>query len=449
MTATRPRLPLHVLVVAMVLWTVSAALSPSPAGAVEVQRVTGGGVEAWLVEDTLAPIVTMHIAFRGGAATDPADRAGRAAMAAALLTEGAGELDSAAFQRRLQELAIRVNVGADLNLFSVTLRTLTRNQDAAFALLRSMLTSPRFDADAIERVRQQFLARLRQNAEEPDVLASEALMAALFPDHPYGRPISGTLDGITAITAEDLRAFVRERIARDGMIIGVVGDISPEALADVLAATFGELPETGTPLGVADVAPVESDALTLIAKAVPQSVVVFAQPGLKRADPDWYAALVANHILGGGSFTSRLYREVRERRGLAYGVSSSLMPLHHAALLRGGAGTANERVGETVRVIRQEWAGLAAAGVSDAEVADAKTFLTGSFALRFVSSPQIARMLVGMQIHDLGLDYFDRYAALIDGVTSDDVNRVVRRLIRPEALHIVVAGQPEGLTPTN
>lgn len=433
---------LRFLVVAVVLWT-------APAGAVEVQRVTGGGVEAWLVEDKLTPIVTVHIAFRGGAATDPQGKAGRAAMAAALLTEGAGDLDSAAFQTRLEELAIRVNADADMDLFSVSLRTLTRHQDAAFALLRSMLTAPRFDADAMERVRQQFLASLRQRAEDPSSQADEALLAALFPDHPYGRPIDGTTDSIAAITADDLRAFVRERIARDGMIVGVVGDIAPAALAEVLATTFGALPEAAAPIDVADVTPVATDSLTLIEQAVPQSVVVFAQPGLKRLDPDWYAALVANHILGGGSFTSRLYQEVRERRGLAYGVSSRLMPMHHSALLRGGAGTANERVGETVQVIRDQWAGLAEAGVSEAEVADAKTFLTGSFALRFISSPQIAQMLVGMQLYDLGPDYFDRYAQLIDGITTDDVNRVVRRLIRPDALSIVVAGKPVGLLPSN
>ena len=430
------------LAVALALWAL-------PAGAVEVQRVTGGGVEAWLVEEHRTPIVTVSVAFRGGAATDPEGRGGRAAMTMALLTEGAGALDAQAFQKRLQELAIRLDADAGMDLVSITMRTLTKNRDEAFRLLRNVLTEPRFDEEAVERVRSEILASLRQRAEDPDVQAREALYAELFPDHPYGRPVDGTIESIARITTDDLRTFAGNRLARDNVVIGVVGDITSAELSEALATMFGDLPETAAPIRVADVRPKASDALTVIEQDVPQSAVTFAQPGLQRDDPDWYAALVLNHVLGGGSFTSRLYQEVREERGLAYGVGSRLVALHHAGLLSGGAGTANERVAETVRIIREEWAKIADGGVTEEEVADSKTYLVGSFALRFTSSPRIARMLVGMQLHDLGRDYFDRYDSLIAAVSTEDVNRLARDLIRPDTLHIVVAGKPQDLSPTN
>ncbi len=427
---------------------VAVAFAPA-AGAVDVQRVTADGIEAWLVEDHTNPIIAVGIAFRGGAALDPSGKEGLARMASALLDEGAGDLDSQAFQRRLEDLSIRLRFNAGLDTFGGGLRTLTENRDAAFDLLRLALTRPRFDAEPVARIRSQIESGIRQSAEDPGSVANERLFAALFPDHAYGRPVEGTLESIAAITADDLRGFVDRRLARDNLVIGVVGDITPEQLARLLQGTFGDLPATAAPAGVTDAAPATDGGTIVVEKPARQSAIVFAQRGLKRDDPDFYAATVLNHILGGGSFTSRLYDQVREKRGLAYSVHTSLAPLDHAAMIVGGAGTANERAAETVSVIREQWRLVAEGGVTADELADTKTYLTGSFPLRFTSSGRIARILVAMRLEELGIDYLDRRNGLIEAVTLDDVNRLAATLLDPDTLTFVVAGQPEGIAATD
>jgi zinc protease len=338
---------------------------------------------------------------------------------------------------------MRFDVGRDA--FQGTLRTLTKNRDRAFELLALALAEARFDADAIERMRNQILVGLERDAEDPDTVAQWTLMPLVFPDHSYGRRVSGTPDGVRAITRDDLQGFVARRFARDNLVIGIVGDITPDELKPLLDKTFGPLPARAQPWRLAEARPMAGGEIRVVKMAVPQSAILFTQPGVKRSDPDFYAAFVLNHILGGGGFTSRLYEQVREKRGLAYSVYSSLYPLDHAALIFGGAGTANARVAETVRVVRAEWDRLAQDGVTTDELEAAKTYLTGSFPLRFTSSRRIAGMLVGMQLDDLGIDYFDRRNDYVEAVTITDVNRLARRLLSADALTIVVVGEPDGL----
>lgn len=424
-------------------------LAVPAAHAVEVQRVTGGGVEAWLVEDHTNPIVNVRLAFRGGAALDPAEKGGLAEMVAALLDEGAGQFDSTAFHERLEDLAITLRFNADLDALRGQVETLSEHRDTAFALLRQALIEPRFDAEPIARVRSQLQARARAALEDPNTVASQAFMAMAFPDHPYGRPSGGTADSLAAITVEDLRAFVPARLTKDRLVIGVVGDITPAQLATVLDRTFADLPATGDAAAVADVAPNTTGQTRVVPTGSPQSAIVFGQPGLARDDPDFYAATVLAHIVGSGPFTSRLYQEVREKRGLVYTVYARLAPLDHAALVLGSAGTVNERAGETLAVIRDVWRDVAQGGVGEADLTNAKTYLTGSFPLRFTASGQIAGILVSMQLENLGIDYLDRRNALIEAVTLADVNRLARDLLAPERLSFVVAGAPTGVDASN
>lgn len=427
-----------------------AVLASTGARAVTVERVVSpGGIEAWLVPDHTNPIISVRFAFRGGAALDPAGKEGLANMASALLDEGAGELDSKAFQGKLEDLAITLRFDAGRDTFGGRLKTLVENADTAFQLLALALTRPRFDPEPVARIRSQIVSGLKQDSENPDAIAGKTLMRTLFPDHPYGRPTEGTPESVAGIEAADLRAFVAERLARDNLYIGVVGDITPDALAPVLDEVFGGLRAKARSWAVPDVAPRGLGRVVVVDKAVPQSVIVFADKGIKRKHPDFYAAYVVNHVLGGGGFTSRLYGTIRERRGLAYSVYSSLHPMDHAALILGGAGTANERVAETLELLRREWARMAATGMTEAELRDAKTYLTGSFPLRFTSSGRIAGMLVGIQMDDLGIDYFDRRNALIEAVTLADVTRVAKTLLRPDRLTVVVVGRPDGVKGTN
>lgn len=422
-----------------------AFLAAPPAAAIEVQQVKSpGGIAAWLVQDKLNPIVALRFAFRGGAALDPEGREGLARMAAALLDEGAGDMDAKAFRAALEDRSISLSFDASFDEFSGSLQALTEHRDKAAELLALALTRPRFDADALARVRSQTLARLRRDAESPETVAQVRLFAEMYPGHPYGRRTRGTLDSIPRIGADDLREFVGRRLARDTLVVGAAGDISAADLGRMLDRVFGALPASTAIAPVPEVAP-KIDSRTLVSRLkVPQSAIVFAAPGIKRDDPDYYAASVLNYILGGSGFTSRLYEEVREKRGLAYSAGTSLFPLRRSALVMGSAATANARVKETLDVVRAEWRRMAEGGARAEEIADAKTYLTGSFPLRLTTLGGIAGMLLGMQIENLGPDYIDRHKSLIEAVDAESVARVGRRLLDPNRLLMVVAGEPEG-----
>ncbi|MEK9752444.1 MAG: pitrilysin family protein [Rhodospirillaceae bacterium] len=431
---------------ALFLLAVVVGLVPTSAGAVQVERVLSpGGLVAWLVRDSTNPIINLRFAFRGGAALDPVGKEGLASFVAGLLDEGAGEFDSKTFRQVLEDKAMRLGFDASKDSFGGYLRTLTRNRDEAFRLLKLSLTQPRFDDEPVSRVRAQTLVGIKQEAEDPHGVANRTLMQSLFPNHPYGRSSEGTEKSVEAITVADMKAFVARRLARDNLVIGAVGDITPEMLGKLVDDTFGTLPAKAAPWAVPEVTPAFTGKTIVVDKNVPQSAIMFADAGLKRDDPDFYAAYVLNHIFGSGGFTSRLYSEVREKRGLAYSVGTGLYPYDAAALTVGSVGTANARVGETLKVIADEWRRMAESGVTDKELTDAKTYQTGAFPLRFSSSGRIARMLVGMQLDNLGIDYLDKRNKLIEAVTKADIARLAKKLLDPKRLTVVVVGRPEGV----
>jgi zinc protease len=417
----------------------------APARATAARKVISkGGIEAWLVEDHFNPLIAMRFAFEGGTAQDSARKPGVAYLVSGLLDEGAGPYDSAAFHEKIEDLAIDLQFDAERDYFSGSLKTLTKNSKEAFDLLSLSVQKPRLDAEAISRVGAQILAGLRREAKEPNAIAREAFAAAGFPAHPYGLPLKGTLDTLPSISRDDLDAYRRKVLARDRLRIAVVGDIDAARLATTLDQVFGDLPEHAELADVADIV-MAGGARRVIDLPVPQSVIVFGLPGLARKDRDFIPGVVMNHILGGGSFTSRLWTQVREKRGLAYSVHSSLAPLRHSSMLAGATSTKNERAGESVSVIETQIQDLAAEGVTADELDKAKKYLIGSYALRFDTSTKIVRELLQAQVDDLGMDYFERRNAEIAAVEAADIERVANRLLDTARMLVVVVGQPVGL----
>ena len=412
-------------------------------GIVEVK--SPGGVTAWLIEDHSLPLIALQFSFDGGAALDPPGQEGRASLVMDLLDEGAGELDSHAFKNRLEDLSIRLGFEASYDSVGGAMRTLSANADAAFDLLRLALTSPRFDPAAIERVKTEVATDLRQDAEAPKVIANQLWWRTAFPDHPYGRRSAGSPQSIGKLGAADLRRFVDERFGRDKLTIGVVGDITPERLRALLDRTFGSLPVQAAKAVVADTAAFAEGALLVVNMPIPQSVVAFGERGIKRDDPDWYVALVMNEILAGSGLTSRLTAEIREKRGLAYGVGAGLSPLRHAGILYGSVATRNDRVGDVLEILRSEWRRFRDDGPTPAELEAARTYLIGSFPLGLDTTSRLAALLVSLQVEGLGMDYVERRAAALAAVTIDDVRRVAKRLLDPDRLRIVIVGAPQGL----
>jgi zinc protease len=413
--------------------------------ATRIERVVSpGGIEAWLVREPAVPLIALEFAVTGGSTQDAPGKAGTANLVSGLLDEGAGDLDSAAFQDRLEAKAIELRFSAGRDHLSGSLKTLAENRDEAFGLLALALNKPRFDAEPVERVRQQVLAGIRRKSTNPNSLASEAWWAAAFPGHVYGRPVEGTAETVAAIGPDDLRAFVGRVLTRDTLKIAVVGDIDAATLAPLLDKVFGPLPAKGQRLAVAEAAPQGLGQRLVIDVDVPQTVLTFGWPGLKRSDPDFVPAYVLNHILGGGTFSSRFYREVREKRGLAYSVYSYLMPLDHAGLMIGGVSTRNDRAAESLSVIEAEIARLAKEGPSADELDKAKKYLIGAYALRFDTSGKIAGQLLQIQLDDLGIDYIHRRNGLVAAVTIEDVRRVAARLLNDKLL-VTAAGRPVGI----
>ncbi len=435
--------------VASVLLLILVAL-PWPAAAVEVQRVVSpGGIEAWLVEDHNVPVLAVSFAFRdAGAAYDPEARRGLANMVSGLLDEGAGDLDSQSFQKRLADLSISLGFNAGRDDFTGSLATLTENREEAVRLLALALTEPRFDPEPVARVRDQILIALARRSVDPSSLAYRTWFRLMFGAHPYGRPTDGETETVAAIQSEDLHRFVAERFARDNLIVGVAGDVTAAELAVLLDRAFGGLPPAPTPRRLPEVERLGTGELVVVERPVPQSIAVFGHGGLRREDPDWYAALILNYVLGGGGFSSRLTEEVREKRGLAYGVSTSLYPLDRGGLVLGQVATQNDRVAQSIEIIRAEWRRFAEDGPTPEEVAAAKAYLIGSFPISLDSTRRIAATLVSIQENALGIDYLDRRKALIEGVTPEDLKRVAGRLFRAEDLTFVVVGSPTELRPT-
>ena len=431
---------------AALLVPIATLPSPRALAAPEILEVESDkGVRAWLVNESSIPIISVQIAFRGGSITDPAGKEGLANMVAGLLDEGAGNLDSTAFQERLQELAIGFSARANKDTFRLSIRTLAEHRDEAFRMLGMALSTPRYDPRPVERIRQQLRVVLTRDAEDPDRIASHAWFAKAFPDHKYGRPNRGTLESITAITRDDLAAFSRNRFARDNAVIGVVGDVTPKELQRLLDIGFGDLAETARPVEMTEAMPSAKGSVTVIRKPIPQSVVMFGLPGIKRDDPDYYAAYIMNYVLGGGGFASRLYQEVREKRGLAYSVYTYLYPYDYSAVYLGGVATVNERVGDSLDIIKAQIADVAVNGITADELERAKTFLNGSFPLQLDSNAKIARTLVGIQLDNLGKDYIRRRPELINAVTLEDIQQVTKRLLSRVDLTIVVVGDPVGV----
>ena len=419
--------------------------APAPEAEVQIQQVTTpGGVHAWLVEDHNIPFVALELRFRGGTSLDAPNRRGAINFMVGLLEEGTGDLDARGFATAREELAASFDYAAYEDSIAISARFLTETTDAAMALLRGSLVAPNFDRVAFKRVRGQILAGLKSDSTDPNTIASKHFYNLVFDDHPYGSSGDGTTESVTALTRDDIIDAHRNALTRDRVYAAAVGDISTEQLTGLLDKLLAGLPANGPPLPKR-MNYALAGGTTVVDFETPQSVAVFGQRGMKRDDPNFFAAYLVNQILGGGSFESRLMEELREKRGLTYGIYSYIAPMDLSELYIGRVASANDRIAQAIAVIKSEWARMATQGVTADELRRAKTYLTGSYPLRFDGNGRIANILVGMQMQGLPVDYIATRNAKINAVTFTDANRVAAELLDPSGLHFVVVGQPVGI----
>lgn len=422
-------------------------LASSPAWSFTIQDVTSpGGIKAWLVEEKAIPLLAISFSFRSGSASDPAGKEGLAEFLTGMLDEGAGPMLADEFQKQRDALAFRMSFEQGAETFQGNFQTLSRNRDEAVRLLRLAITEPRFDPEPLERVRKQFLLNIQEDLQDPQGIAWRNWAADILPGDPYSRPSGGTAASMSAISSENLHRAHQRIFTKDTLQIAVVGDITAAELGPLLDQIFGGLPEHGPDQAALPPArPAEGPKLAITDRDMPQSVIVFGHEGLLRSDPDFIPAYVMSEILGGGGLNSRLNAELREKRGLTYGVSFSLSPLPRVGLYVGVLQTKNESAGEALALTRSVIARYAEEGPTQAELEEAKTFLTGSFPLRFSSNAAIAGQLLALQQANLGIDYVATRNAKIDAVTLDQVRAQARRLLRPDRLIVSVVGRPKGL----
>ncbi len=425
-----------------------AAVALSTGGAVaavDIKEVeTPLGISAWLVEDHSIPFTALEIRFGVGSASEPEDKLGAAYLMTGLLAEGAAEFDAAEFQKQLESIAASFEFDARKESISVSAKFLTENRDEAVELLRKAIEEPRFDSEPFNRVQSQVLTILRNREKDPDTISGDAFISTAFGDHPYATPVEGTKNTVASLIPKDMMDIHKQMLVRNGIVVGAAGDITSDELAVLLDRLLGGLPAKGLePIASAEL--VMNGGTTVVDFPSPQSVVRFGHAGPLRNDPDFLTAYILNEIVGGGDFRTRLNVEVRQKRGLTYGIGSYLSAFKTAGLVIGGMASANERVAEAVKVVKAEWERVATDGVTADELRDAKAYLTGAYPLRFDSNESIAKILAGMQFEGLPASYVKQRNDLVNAVTLEEINELAGSLYKPEELHFVVVGQPEGL----
>jgi zinc protease len=421
----------------------SLSSTPSHAAAKIQHLISPGGIEAWFVQDATVPLIAMEYAFGGGATQDPADKPGVGNLVASLIDEGSGDLDSKTFHERLDRRAIELSFTSTRDTFRGSLRMLKDTRDEAFDLLRMSLTSAHFDAADVERIRSQIVSGLRRDTTNPSALAGRKFLEIAFGDHPYGRQTTGTLESVPKIDVADLKDYVRRVLAKDTLKIAVVGDVDPATLGTLLDKTFGGLPAKASLTPVADIQATKPPQRAFIPLDVPQTVVTFGGPGIMRHDPNFMAGYVVNHILGGGGLSSRLYHEVREKRGLAYSVYETLVWMDHSAVFVGNTGTRADRAGETIDAIEKEIRRMATDGPTQQELDEAKSYLKGSQMLALDTSSKLASALLQYQLDKLPIDYIEKRNAIVDAVTLDDTKKAAQRLWGQGLLTVIVGRAPQ------
>ena len=412
---------------------------------VVINEITSpGGIKAWYINEPSVPFTARELMFIGGTAIDPAGKAGAANLMTGLLEEGAGDMDAQGFAIAQEALAAQFKFNVYDETLTVSARFLSENRDQAVDLLKTALTQPRFDQDAIDRVRGQVLSIIASKETDPNAIAGRNFYQIAFGTHPYAWSQDGTNTTVQALTRDDMVATHDRLLTRNNLVVSAVGDITGGELAALLDHLLGDLPVGDTPR-VPPVTPALTGGQTVVDFPVPQSVALFGHAGIAHDHPDYAAAYVLNVILGGRGYESRLTAELRENRGLTYGVGTFLVNKDQADMIMGSVASANDRMAEAVGLIKDIWRDTAENGVSAAELDAAKLYITGSYALRFDGNGPIAGILGGMQRHGYDRDYIHTRNERINAVTLDDINRVAASLLRVDDLHFVIVGQPTGL----
>jgi zinc protease len=422
-----------------------AVLLGGPCSAADLKpsrTVMPNGLTVLVLDQPFLPIVTVNVLVKAGAVHDPDALAGLSSMVAQMLDEGTKSRSATQIAQQIEFIGGEMAFSGAEDFTTGALRVLKKNVDLGFTLLADVLTNPAFPEKQVERIRSQVLGELQGEKEQPGILADKAFDAMVFEGHPYRRPANGTEKTISHISRKDLMEFHRVYYRPNTTIIAVVGDIrETEALALIKKHLGTWTPKNPPPNTFSAPVPLTQPKVKLIDKELTQANVILGHVGIERSNPDFYAVSVMNYILGGGGFSSRLVNRIRDELGLAYDVDSGfqaqVMPGPFAVRLQ----TRNAAAMQAIASVLQEITRIRTEPVSEQELADAKAYLVGSFPLRLDTTVKLAALLTQIELHGLGLTYFEDYPKAIKAVTKEDVLRVAQKYLHPEAYALVVVAK--------
>lgn len=425
-----------------------ATSAPAWAGLPIQNWVHASGAKVYLIESPAIPMLDVQLQVDGGSRRDPAAQVGLASVTAGLLsggvaaTDGKAALDENQLSEAWVDLGAEFGAGASADRFSVSLRTLTQPDllQGAVALAARQLAAPAWPEKVWVRDRERMLASLKEAETRPGTLAGRTFEQAVYGNHPYGYQV--TAKTLNAITVADMQRFYRQHVSACRAQVSLVGAVNREQADRIVGQLMAALKPHGCePLGeVAQVAPLTAGVDKRLPFDAAQAQVLIGQPGMRRDDPDHFAAFVGNYILGGGGFVSRLTTEVREKRGLSYSVYSGFSPGLHAGAFQIGLATRPDQAAEAVKVAQGVLRQFVAEGPTEAELQAAKEYLVNSFALRIDSNRKLIGNLANMAWHDLPMDYLDTWTERVKAVSVADIQRTFQRVLQPDRMVTVVIG---------
>ena len=401
---------------------------------------TKKGIKFWFVEDKSIPIISLSFTFSGGAFFDKPGKEGTSSLLASLLDEGAGNLDSVKFQNRMDEIGMKLSFSSSRDSLSGSFQIISDNKEEGFKLLGSAISKPRLDKNDIEKIRNQIISSLKLKDAEISSLASKKFHEKFFFSHSFGRNIEGTVDSLTQITKKDLENYLQNFVSISNLVIGVSGNIKDQEISKLIDETFGNLNSNidfkldipskyNFPKG-----------MQIEKKDFPQTAVLFGHKGLKRNHKDFFSARIINYVLGGGGFQSRMYKNVREKKGLVYSIYSYLVPYKNNDIILGGFQSRNKSVYEAISLVKEEWDKINKFGITKKEFEEAKTYYKGSFTRNFTSTSSISSLLKTVQVYNLDLDYFKNRNKIIDSLNLKEVNKVAKTLFKKNDLYFTIVG---------
>ena len=390
------------------------------------------------------PMITINMAIKAGSTAVPTDKPGLASITASLLMQGTKKRTASQIHQEIDFIGGSLSAGGGDDFASANLRVLKKDIPIGLDLLSDVLLNPAFDQKEIDRKVKETLAEIQRQKQEPGIIAGQAFAKAVFGGHPYGRTNDDVAAYYPKLARQDIVDFYSSRYSPDNAIIAVVGDVTEKEIIAMLNGYFKAWQKKAQPISALTQPPViEKTVVQKIDKDVAQANIDLGHIGISRENPDFYAVSVMNYILGGGGFSSRLMDNIRDNKGLAYDVHSGFSAQKEPGAFTVSIQTKNESANDVIAETQKELRRIQTELVSEKELADAKAYLSGSFPLRMDTYAKIAGMLTSIEIYNLGLDYPQKYPALIKGVTREDIQRVAKKYLHPDRMVIVVVANQE------